>query len=147
MISAHHSSVVMTVFRCTTGCSSVTGFVVISVVAEVSGATSHGESWLRLGMEPLEFCLVGCVCTVAGAGELDDSCNTHQQSWAQPSAHPLCRAHYSRTVLYIRGGQLFWLGGHFVEAEVGGGPHILKWLHSLVNFAFQKRYKLYHKNQ
>jgi hypothetical protein len=45
------------------------------------------------------------------------------------------------------GGQLFWLGGHFVEAEVGGGPHLLKLLHSLVNFAFQKRYKLYHKNQ
>jgi hypothetical protein len=43
---------------------------------------------------------------------------------------------------YYRGGQLFWLGGHFVEAEVGGGPHLLKLLHSLVNFAFQKRYKL-----
>jgi hypothetical protein len=28
--------------------------------------------------------------------------------------------------VYIRGGQLFWLGGHFVEAEVGGGPHLLK---------------------
>jgi hypothetical protein len=42
---------------------------------------------------------------------------------------------------------LFWLGGHFVEAEVGGGPHLLKLLYSLVNFAFQKRYKLYHKNQ
>jgi hypothetical protein len=40
---------------------------------------------------------------------------------------------------------LFWLGGHFVEAEVGGGPHLLKLLHSLFNFAFQKRYKLYHK--
>jgi hypothetical protein len=36
---------------------------------------------------------------------------------------------------------LFWLGGHFVEEEVGGGPHLLKLLHSLVNFAFQKRYK------
>jgi hypothetical protein len=32
----------------------------------------------------------------------------------------LCKIHYSR------GGQLFWLGGHFVEAEVGGGPHLLK---------------------
>jgi hypothetical protein len=27
-------------------------------------------------------------------------------------------------------------GGHFGAAEVGGGPHLLKWLHSLVNFAF-----------
>jgi hypothetical protein len=34
-----------------------------------------------------------------------------------------------------------------VEEEVGGGPRLFKLLHSLVNFAFQKRYKLYHKNQ
>jgi hypothetical protein len=27
---------------------------------------------------------------------------------------------------YPRGGQLFWLGGHFVEAEVGGKPNLLK---------------------
>jgi hypothetical protein len=44
-------------------------------------------------------------------------------------------------------GNCFGSGGHSVEVEVGGGPHLLKWLHSLVNFAFQKRYKLYHKNQ
>jgi hypothetical protein len=25
--------------------------------------------------------------------------------------------------------QLFWLGGHFVEAEVGGGQYLLKLLH------------------
>jgi hypothetical protein len=30
------------------------------------------------------------------------------------------------TASYSRSGQLFWLGGHFVEAEVGGGPHLLK---------------------
>jgi hypothetical protein len=30
------------------------------------------------------------------------------------------------STVYSRGGQLFWLGGHFVEAEVGGGPHLLK---------------------
>jgi hypothetical protein len=29
-------------------------------------------------------------------------------------------------IILTRGGQLFWLGGHFVEAEVGGGPHLLK---------------------
>jgi hypothetical protein len=29
-------------------------------------------------------------------------------------------------ISYVRGGQLFWLGGHFVEAEVGGGPLLLK---------------------
>jgi hypothetical protein len=31
------------------------------------------------------------------------------------------------------------VGGHFVEAEVGGGPHLLKLLHSLVNFAFTEK--------
>jgi hypothetical protein len=44
---------------------------------------------------------------------------------------PVLQRHYSEDEVtnsfpYIRGGQLFWLGGHFVEAEVGGGPHLLK---------------------
>jgi hypothetical protein len=30
------------------------------------------------------------------------------------------------TYALARGGQLFWLGGHFVEAEVCGGPQLLK---------------------
>jgi hypothetical protein len=29
-------------------------------------------------------------------------------------------------IFWDRGGQLFWLGVHFVEAEVSGGPHLLK---------------------
>jgi primosomal replication protein N len=32
----------------------------------------------------------------------------------------------STKCLYTRGEQLFWLGGHFVEVEVGRGPHLLK---------------------
>jgi hypothetical protein len=44
-------------------------------------------------------------------------------------------------------GNCFGSGATLWKAEVGGGPHLLKWLHSLVNFAFQKRYKLFHKNQ
>jgi hypothetical protein len=38
----------------------------------------------------------------------------------------LSKLYLAITMLYTRGGQLFWLGGHFVEAEVGGWPHLLK---------------------
>jgi hypothetical protein len=31
-----------------------------------------------------------------------------------------------RSVMCHTDAVLFWLGGHFVEAEVGGGPHLLK---------------------
>jgi hypothetical protein len=55
----------MTVLRC------ISGFELISSVAEVSGGTSHGESWFRLGTEP-EVCLLDAVALLAWA----DSCKT-----------------------------------------------------------------------
>jgi hypothetical protein len=78
MTHAHyHSSVVITVLRCITGCSCLTGLAVVSVVAEVSGATSQGESWLRLGTDPLELvCLLAMVAVPA----LGDSCNIWEHS-------------------------------------------------------------------
>jgi hypothetical protein len=76
----YHSSVVITVLRCITGCSCLTGLAVVSVVAEVSGATSQGESWLRLGTDPLEFSLVVCLLATVAVPALGDSCNTWQQS-------------------------------------------------------------------
>ena len=76
MTHAHyHSSVVITVLRCITGCSCLTDLAVVSVVAEVSGATSQGESWLRLGTDPLEFGLVVCLLVTVAVPALDDSCN------------------------------------------------------------------------
>jgi len=76
MTHAHyHSSVVITVLRCITGCSCLTGLAVVSVVAEVSGATSQGESWLRLGTDPLEFGLVVCLLATVAVPALGDSCN------------------------------------------------------------------------
>jgi hypothetical protein len=61
----YHNSVVMTVLRC------ISGFALVSSAAEVSGATSHGESWFRLGTEP-EVCLLDAVALLAWA----DSCKT-----------------------------------------------------------------------
>jgi hypothetical protein len=49
--------------------------VVVSVVAEVSGTTSHGESWFRLGMEPLEFNLEVCLLAAVALPACGDSCN------------------------------------------------------------------------
>jgi len=81
MTHAHyHSSVVITVLRCITGCSCLTGLAVVSVVAEVSGATSQGESWLRLGTDPLEFGLVVCLLATVAVPALGDSCNMWQHS-------------------------------------------------------------------
>jgi len=41
----------------------------------VSGATSQGESWLRLGTDPLEFSLVVCLLAMVAVPALGDSCN------------------------------------------------------------------------
>lgn len=76
----YHSSVVITVLRCITGCSCLTGLAVVSVVTEVSGATSQGESWLRLGTDPLEFSLVVCLLAIVAVPALGDSCNMWQHS-------------------------------------------------------------------
>jgi hypothetical protein len=73
-------------------------------------------------------------CTVQRLAPLDKYVLALVQGWAVVLARgPLC------------GSRDWRRAAHFVEAEIGGGPHLLKWLHSLVNLAFQKRYKLYHK--
>jgi len=37
----------------------------------------------------------------------------------------LDQPHLLSTVPYTRGGQLFWLEGHFEKAMFSGGPHLL----------------------
>lgn len=66
----------MTVLRCITGCSCFCDLVAVSVVVEVSEATSHGESWFKLGTEPLEFSLEVSLLAAVPLPACGDSCNT-----------------------------------------------------------------------